>query len=160
MCRDPFRRRERSPDRRSSSPPSQHPRRRRDFYRDYDFPSPHHSRRRCTSVRAKPLEKMSSPLLSNDKRSAAQREELSRRARKRPGVRDEPAVSSERRRTAGARRRTAALAEGTPAALHFTSLQPERALTEITVLVNDQREHASCLLLFSSSSKPGRAALN
>ena len=80
MCRDPFRRRERSPDRRSSSPPSQHPRRRRDFYRDYDFPSPHHSRRRCTSVRAKPLEKMSSPLLSNDKRSAAQREELSRRA--------------------------------------------------------------------------------
>ena len=26
-------------------------------------------------------------------------------------------------------------------ALHFTSLQPERALTEVTVLVNDRREY-------------------
>ena len=43
---------------------------------------------------AKPLEVMSSPPLSNHKRDAAQREDLSSRARKRPGVRDEPAAAA------------------------------------------------------------------
>jgi hypothetical protein len=40
--------------------------------------------------------------LSNDKRDAAQREEPSSRARKRPGVRDEPAAAASAARGASA----------------------------------------------------------
>jgi len=59
------------------------------------------SRRRCTSMCAKQLEKMSPPL-SNHKRDAAQGEDLSSRARKRPGVRDEPAAAASAARGARA----------------------------------------------------------